>query len=355
MGKILDTVGAIIAWGLKLRLARAVLMYNDAHGTLLAAAITYRMLFAVFAAVFLGFSFASFWIAGRDDLWEAMIQSIDQLVPGLVGTDGSAVIDVSEITTLSTGFTVASIAAVVALLWALVSAVGNLRLSLRAITGSNPSESMVITRLLDLLFALSIGVLIAGSTVLTFLGMTFTDNVLGWLGLDAGGASGVVTMIGTVVVTYVIDAVIIAWLFWLQSGVKVSVRTLLPGSLLGAIGLVALQQLSSLFAGGAPSNPLLTSFASLIALLLWFNLSAQVVLISSAFIALTVEESEERVAARYGAETLKQRAVRAAEREVRVSVDALKAAREAEAEERHRINERRANAAGAATAGEERR
>ena len=57
-----------------------------------------------------------------------------------------------------------------------------------------------------------------------------------------------------------------------------------PGAFYGAIGLTVLQQLSSLFVGGAASNPLLASFASLIALLLWFNLSAQVILIAGAYI-----------------------------------------------------------------------
>ena len=49
------------------------------------------------------------------------------------------------------------------------------------------------------------------------------------------------------------------------------------------------------------SNPLLASFASLIALLLWVNLSAQVILIATAYIYTLVREGEDRVRERFGA------------------------------------------------------
>jgi hypothetical protein len=61
------------------------------------------------------------------------------------------------------------------------------------------------------------------------------------------------------------------------------------------VGLTVLQQLSGLFVGGATSNPLLVTFASLIALLLWLNLSAQVILIAVAYIFTLVREGEDRV------------------------------------------------------------
>jgi membrane protein len=107
-----------------------------------------------------------------------------------------------------------------------------------------------------------------------------------------------------------------------------------PGALYGAVGLTVLQQLSSLFVGGAGSNPLLASFASLIALLLWLNLSSQVILIASAYIITGVDEAQDRVRARFGASTFLQRRVRQAENAVRVATEELKNARADEKKER---------------------
>lgn len=337
MGNVFDAIRTAVAWVLRRRLVRAALMYSDNRGGLLAAAITFRMLFAVFAAVLLGFSAASIWLPSQSDLWEALVATVDQFIPGLIGTGDDALIDISQVRDQATSFTVAGVISVVALIWALVSAVGNVRVSLRVIAGTqHKKDSALFARLLDLLFALSVGVLVIASAAVTMLGSTFTDTVLGWLGYQGGGTAALVTKLGSLVVTFLVDAVIIAWLFWLQSGLHVRLRTLVPGSLLGGAGLVVLQQLSSLFVGGADKNPLLATFASLVALLLWFNFSAQVVLIASAFIVVSDEEQKERVSARYGAETFAQRSVRAAERDVRVAEDALVAAREAEEADRER-------------------
>ena len=95
-----------------------------------------------------------------------------------------------------------------------------------------------------------------------------------------------------------------------------------------------LQQLSSLFVGGAAANPLLASFASLIALLLWFNLSAQVILIAGAYIITSVDEEQDRVRARFGASTFAQRRVRRAEEAVRLATEELTHARAEEEKER---------------------
>ncbi|WP_221583924.1 YihY/virulence factor BrkB family protein [Microbacterium sp. G2-8] len=338
MAKVLSGVKAALAWLLQLRFTRAVLMFGDHRGGLLAAAITFRALFAVFAAVLLGFSLASLVLSSNSELWQSLITSVDRLVPGLVATDGTALINVDEVPEVGTGVTIAGIVSVLALVLALVSAVGNLRVSVRILAGTRQNNSnAIVMRLKDLLFALSIGVLLLVSAVVTFLGSSFVDTALVWLGIRDGGVAVVLTRVVAVLVTFLIDAIIIAWLFWLQAGLSVHARDVVPGALIGGAGLVVLQQLSSLFVGGADNNPLLAGFASLIALLLWFNLSAQVILVACAFIVVTAEERHNRVGERYGAETLGQRAVRAAERDMRVAEDALLAAREAEKREREQI------------------
>ena len=95
-----------------------------------------------------------------------------------------------------------------------------------------------------------------------------------------------------------------------------------------------LQQLSGLFVGGARSNPLLASFAALIALLLWFNLSSQVVLISSAYVLTGVEDEKDRVRSRFGSPTFAARRVQRSEIALEAARVELERARDAEQKER---------------------
>ncbi|MFV0373709.1 MAG: YihY/virulence factor BrkB family protein, partial [Microbacterium sp.] len=88
------------------------------------------------------------------------------------------------------------------------------------------------------------------------------------------------------------------------------------------------------FVGGAARNPLLASFASLIALLLWFNLSAQVILIAASFIVTKHLEDHDRVRERFGARTLAQLRVRHTEDLTHIAARDLQSARDALARER---------------------
>src|SRR5690606_14300269 len=119
----------------------------------------------------------------------------------------------------------------------------------------------------------------------------------------------------------------------LLSGQPASARAVWPGALLGGAGLLILQELSSLFVGGATSNPLLASFASLLALLIWLNLSSQVILIACAYIVTGTEEEQDRLLAR-SARTFAQRRVQRARHDVMVETRALRKAEEAEEAER---------------------
>ena len=78
-------------------------------------------------------------------------------------------------------------------------------------------------------------------------------------------------------------------------------------------------------------NPLLASFASLITLLLWLNLSSQAILLSGAWLATAGAEEHDRVRARFGATTFAQRRVQLAEDAVVAATRELEAARKADA------------------------
>ncbi|RKT31129.1 membrane protein [Microbacterium sp. AG1240] len=331
-----DTViSRATAWALARRPVRAYLRYAGARGPVLADSVTYRTLFSLFAGVLLGFSFAGIWLAGNPDALSALTRSLNSAIPGLVGENG--LIDVSKIEAPG-AFTIAGIVSLLGLVGAAIGAIGTLRTALRQIAAQTTDDTFIAWVLLrNLALAIGIGGSLAAAAAATFLATAGLDVLRGWLGVAAdAGWAGFLAWFVSVVVVLALDTVVVAALFAFLSGLRVRRRTLWKGALLGGVGLTVLQQLSGLFVGGASSNPLLGTFASLIALLLWLNLSSQVILIASAYIVTGHEEDEDRVHARFGAATMVQFRVRQAERAVQAAASELTAARDAEATEREK-------------------
>ncbi|WZH36790.1 MAG: YihY/virulence factor BrkB family protein [Microbacterium enclense] len=331
-----DLIRRVTAWALSLRLVRAFLVYSGARGPMLADSVTYRTLFSLFAAVLIGFSFAALWLSGNPDGLNALVQSVNGVVPGLVGENG--LIDVRDIEAPG-GLTVAGIVGTIGLVGAAIGAIGSLRSALRQIAGVATDDMFIVWVLLrNLALAVGIGVALVAAAGVTFLataGLTFIRDLLG-VSADSWITAFLTWLVSTVVVL-ALDAAAIAAAFALLSGVRARKGTLIRGALLGGVGLVVLQQLSGLFVGGASSNPLLATFAALIALLLWLNLSSQVILISGAYITVATEEDHDRVRAKYGATTMIQFRVRRAEKAVAAATGELQAAREAEEKERETL------------------
>lgn len=295
---------------------------------MLADSVTYRALFSVFAGVLLGFSIAALWLAGNPVAWQAIIDSVQAAVPGLIGEDG--VIKTGDLRAPAS-LSIAGIISLVALVGSALGAIGSLRTAVRVLAGTVQDDILWIWVILrNLALALGIGVAFVASAFLTFAGQLGVTWIAGMLGLpeDSPVAAWTVRLVSLVVV-FALDAVIIIGVFRLLSGVRPSPRSLWSGALLGALGLLALQELSGLFVGGATSNPLLASFASLLALLIWLNFSAQVMLFACAYIVTAEEEKSDRVHAKFAATTFPQRRLQRAEVDVQIATAELRAAQKA--------------------------
>ena len=332
-GLIARVSTAAIRWALTRRPVRAFLLYSERRGPMLADSVTYRALFSVFAAVLLGFSIAALWLAGNPDAWDAIVAAVQAVVPGLIGENGGVnPDDLKEPISLSSAGAVSTIA----LIGSALGAVGSLRTAVRVLAGTAHADALFIWVLLrNLLLAAGVAVLFVAAAAVTFagrLGITWISGLLG-ISEDSPVASWSIRIVSLVVVL-ALDTVLIAGVFRLLSGLRPSGRSLWIGALIGGIGLLVLQELSGLFIGGATSNPLLASFATLLALLIWLNLSTQVILISCAYIVTSEEERKDRVHARYGATTFPQRRVQRAEAEVALATSELREAQKAEREAR---------------------
>ncbi|AZH80379.1 ribonuclease BN [Microbacterium sp. Y-01] len=318
----------VIAWALARRPVRAALLYSERRGPMLADSVTYRALFSVFAGVLLGFSIAALWLAGNPDAWRAIIDAVQAAVPGLIGKDG--VIDASDLRTPAS-FSIAGIVSLVALIGAALGAIGSLRTAVRVVAGTVQDDILWIWVILrNLALGIGIGVSFVLAAAVTFAGQLGVSWIADLLGLPADSAAVAWTVrLLSLLVVFALDAGLIIAIFLLLSGVRPAARSLWAGALLGAFGLIVLQELSGLFVGGATSNPLLASFASLLALLIWLNLSSQVILVACAYIVTAEEERKDRLHERFGASTFVQRRLQRAEVDVRIATAELRAAQRA--------------------------
>ncbi len=321
------------AWALERKPVRALLLYQERHGPMLADSVTYRTLFSVFAGVFLGFAVIGVWLSGRPDLMDALVRTLDSAIPGLVGDEG--LIEPASLVQPLT-LSVAGVVALVALLAAAIGAIGSLRTAFRMLADQPDDQTFFLWLLLrDLVLAIGFGASLAGAAAVTFLSTSALGTMFDWLGIPTRDAlyEGTTRTV-SILVIFAIDTLVIAGMFRLLSGLRPRARSLWTGALIGGVGLTVLQVLSSLFVGGASNNPLLASFGSLIALLLWFNFSAQVILIAGAYIITGVDEEHDRVSARHGAPTMATRRLRRAERRATAAVTELAEARAAVEHER---------------------
>ncbi|MFA5607522.1 MAG: YhjD/YihY/BrkB family envelope integrity protein [Leucobacter sp.] len=323
-------VQRVISRALQLRIVRAILRYNERRGPMLADSITYRALFSVFAAVLLGFSVVALWMSGNPDVMAALTEALESVVPGI-----GRIVDPTNIGA-PIGFSVVGVFSLIGLVAAAISAVGSLRTAIRVLADEFSDDTLFLWVLLrNMLVAVGFGGLLGVAAAASVIGGAGIGAVNDWLGVSDGNiVARVLTRVFGIAIVLVIDTLAIALVFRVLSGVRPPARALWFGALIGGIGLTVLQELSGLFVRGATANPLLASFATLVALLIWFNLSSQVILVASSYIITATAEQRDRVHERFGARTLAQRRRQQAEERLRAATAELRDAQEAERRER---------------------
>lgn len=327
------TLRKVIAAALQLRVVRAALLYVEKKGPALADGVTYRALFSVFAAVLLGFSLVALWLGNNPQAVDALIDAIDSFIPGV-----SDAINLREISA-PLGFSVAGVASLIGLIFAALGSIGSLRSALQTLADTEfKGPGPVLATVQNFLVAVSFGALLLCAALLSIITSSWLDAATRLLGFSIDpGLLQWGTRLGGLLVVFLIDTLAIVLIFRVLSGVKAPASALWYGAAIGGLGLLVLQELSGLFVRGATANPLLATFAALIALLLWINLSVQVVLFACGVIVVGAAESKDRVRERYGASTLAQLRRKRAEDRVRVATIELRSAQQAEAKERQRL------------------
>ena len=285
-------ITAVVARVQGLKPVRVFMQYNAKGGPLLAAGLSYQALFAVFAAIWVGFSIAGFAIKANPELEQAFLALLATNLPGLIDDGNGGIIDVDLLFATSALTWTGAIAAI-GLFFTALGWLASGRDAVRLLFGiaTNPTNFLLL-KLKDLGLALGFGLAMVASAALS----VFSTTLLGWVfdsfGIDQESDVAIVAARASgLLVVLLLDAVVLGVFYRVVSGIRIPWRQLSQGVLLAGLALGVLQVLGTTLLSGATRNPLLASFAVIIGLLIWFNLFCQVTLIGATWIAVTAEDN----------------------------------------------------------------
>ena len=283
---------ATMAW-FPIRVWRHFLVHN---GFLLGAGISYQALFAIFAAIYVAFAITGLWLGGNEDAVNAMIALINSYIPGLIGDNGVITTEeVQQVASSTSGVLgVTGLIALGAVIWTAIGWVTYSRRGVRDIFGLPPDRrSYVLLKARDLLAAIIFGAALIIGALLTWVSSWLLTWILSLVGVDSTTVIVDSSIrIGSVIVSFVINASALAALFRFLTGTSLRWRVIWPGALLGGAALTVLQFGAGLLLSYTPSNPLLATFAIFVGLLLWFKISGIIMLVAAAWIAVASKDKD---------------------------------------------------------------
>jgi membrane protein len=279
-------IAALVARVFELKPVRVLLAYGAAGGPILAAGMSYQAVFAVFAALAVGFSVAGSVLVANPALLDSLLALIQGAVPGLFGPGGA--IQDPEALLQSRAVRATGLIGSVGLLVTALGWLAATRDSVRRIFDLPPPATFfLLLKVKDLGLALCFALVMVLSAGLSVVSTGLLDVVFGIL--RVGEDSLLAVVVGRTVglaLVLALDTAVLAGAYRILSGVRIPRPQLLQGALLGGVAMGVLKVLGTALLGGASRNPLLASFAVIIGLLIWFNLICQVILICASWIAV---------------------------------------------------------------------
>jgi membrane protein len=278
-------VRRLIAWVQSTREVRAFQRYSGARGPLLAGGMSYQALFAIFAALWLVFAVAGIWITSNKELLDSFVSVLNSSVPGLVGKNGA--VSVTSLTKISGTLGWTGIIAAIGLLWTAIGWLASTRQAIRAMfaLGDDPTN-FVLQKLRDLGLAAGFGLLLIAAAVVSLVATALLGGLFELVGISRHSFWALaIARTVSFIVTAAINTVTLAMMYRVLSHLRVPWGRLFIAAGIGGVALAVLSIASGLVLGGATKNPLIASFAVILALLIWFNFVCQVMLICAAWLA----------------------------------------------------------------------
>ncbi|WP_421732652.1 YihY/virulence factor BrkB family protein [Cellulomonas sp.] len=275
---------ALLAWWKQTRPARANARFGARGGGVLTGGIAYAALFSVFAALTISYTVFMAVLGGNDELRQKVLDAVNESLPGLIDTGDGGMIKPDSLE-LSGGLTLTGIIAVVVLLLSAIAAMAALRTAVRAMFGEEGAGGNAVlgkARELGGFAGMAFAVLLSAlvTTGVASAASWILDS-LGW-----GSAATVVARVLAILVAFVIDAATFLLIVWVLADERPAWWDLRWGAVIAGVGIGIVRILgTSVVAGSVSKNPLFTSVAVIVTLLVWINLIARIVLLAAAWTA----------------------------------------------------------------------
>ncbi|MFE6888940.1 YihY/virulence factor BrkB family protein [Streptomyces sp. NPDC057694] len=282
--KKLPVVGPLVSRLMLTHAWRAYERLDAVHWARLAAAMTFISFLALFPLLTVAAAVAASTLSTAQQ--HELQNKISDQVPGI-----SDQLDIQAL--VDNAGTIGLVAGAL-LLFTGVGWVGSMRECLRAVWElPDPEESPVLRKLKDAGVLVGLGGAGLASLAASTVASTAVDATAEGLGLDKNGWGGFLLQVAAFAVAVLADFLVLLYILTLLPGVAPERRDLVTAALIGAAGFELLKMLLGGYMKGVAAKSMYGAFGTPVALLLWINFTAKLVLFCAAWSATGVRTASE--------------------------------------------------------------
>lgn len=282
--KKLPVIGPLVARLMETHAWRSYERLDRVHWARLAAAITFISFLALFPLIAVGAAIAAALLS--DKQLDTIKDKLADQVPGISDQLG---IDALVANAGTVGLVAGAL-----LLFTGVGWIGSLRECLRAVWELDDVQEAnpVVAKVKDAVLLVGLG----GAGLVTLAVSTIGSTAVGWtadqIGIPEDGAGGILLRVAALAVAVVADFLLLLYLLTLLPGVEPPRRRLVVAALIGAVGFELLKLLLGSYMRDVAGKSMYGAFGVPIALLLWINFTAKLLLFCAAWTATGSKEEE---------------------------------------------------------------
>ncbi|MFE4531086.1 YihY/virulence factor BrkB family protein [Streptomyces anulatus] len=284
--KKLPVIGPLVARLMETHVWRSYERLDRVHWARLAAAITFISFLALFPLIAVGAAVAAALLS--DEQVDTIKDKLADQVPGIsdqLGIDGL----------IANAGTVGLVAGAL-LLFTGVGWVGSMRECLRAVWELDDVQEAnpVVAKVKDAVLLVGLGGAALATLAVSTIGSTAVGRTADLIGIPEDGAGGILLRVAALAVAIVADFLLLLYLLTLLPGVEPPRRRLVVAALLGAVGFELLKLLLGSYMREVAGKSMYGAFGVPIALLLWINFTAKLLLFCAAWTATGSKDEETR-------------------------------------------------------------
>lgn len=269
-------IGPLVVWLMRTHVWRAYERMQRVHWTRLAAAITFTSFVAIFPLLTVGAAVGAAVLS--DEQMRNLEKRIAGQIPGISGQlDLAALVDNAATVGLIAG---------ALLLFTGVGWVDSLRDCLRAVWEKDDEETNpFVSKLKDGGLLLGLG----GMALLSLGCSAFASAAVGWvsraIGLAESGVGSLLLSLAGFCTAVLADFLLLAYVLTKLTGAHPPRRAVVTAGLIGAVGFELLKILLSGYLKGVAAKSMYGAFGTPVALLLWINFTAKLLVFCAAWTA----------------------------------------------------------------------